>query len=147
MLSAIALAITNSRLFQGWRFRKASRMNASGCWHPTFERTSKGDGIYSVNVMVDRTRIHRVIGRESDGTTRTQCEVWIDKIRTAAREDRLALPKGRKVALSFADAGKTYIEKLGEEGGKGIPRKKRQLELYLSSVFGPSRCLKSRRST
>lgn len=102
----------------------------------TLERTSQGDGIYSVNIMVDRTRIHRVIGRESDGTTRSHCEIWIDKTRTAAREDRLALPKGRKLALSFADAGKKYVEKLAEEGGKGIPRKKRQLEMYLSPFFG-----------
>lgn len=36
----------------------------------TFERLANGDGIYSVNIMVDRVRIHRVIGRESDGTTR-----------------------------------------------------------------------------
>lgn len=102
----------------------------------TFERLKGGDGVYSVNIMVDRQRIHRVIGRESDGTTRTQCEVWIEKTRTAAREDRLALPKGRKVALSFADAGRKYIEKLKEEGGKGIDRKKRQLELYLNGFFG-----------
>lgn len=42
----------------------------------TFERVTNGDGAYSVNVMVDGQRIHRVIGRESDGTTRTQAECW-----------------------------------------------------------------------
>jgi integrase len=86
--------------------------------------------------MVDRQRIHRVIGRESDGTTKTQCDIWIEKTRTAAREDRLALPKGRKVALSFAEAGKKYIAKLKEEGGKGINRKERQFDLHLNSFFG-----------
>ena len=102
----------------------------------TFERLANGNGVYSVNIMVDRQRIHRVIGRESDGTTRTQCEVFIESTRTAAREDRLALPKGRKVALSFADAGKNYIAKLKEEGGKSINRKERQLELHLNPFFG-----------
>lgn len=102
----------------------------------TFERTNNGDGLFSVNIMVDRARIHRVIGRESDGTTRTQCEAWIDKTRTAAREDRLALPKGRKVALSFADAGLKYISKLKETAGKGNERKERQLQLYLNPFFG-----------
>ena len=34
-----------------------------------FERLANGDGIYTVNVMVDRVRIHRVIGRESDAHT------------------------------------------------------------------------------
>src|SRR5436190_16434182 len=59
----------------------------------TFERLTSGDGVYSVNIMIDRVRVHRVIGRESDGTTRTQCEAWIESTRTAARENRLSLPK------------------------------------------------------
>lgn len=101
-----------------------------------FERLANGDGVYSVNIMVDRQRIHRVIGRESDGTTRTQCEIFIEATRTAAREDRLALPKGRKLALSFADAGSRYIAKLRESGGKSIERKKRQLDIHLNPFFG-----------
>jgi hypothetical protein len=32
----------------------------------TFERLSNGDGVYSVNIMVDGQRIHRVIGRKTD---------------------------------------------------------------------------------
>ena len=102
----------------------------------TFERLANGDGIYAVNIMVDRVRIHRVIGRESDGTTRTQCETFIETTRTAARENRLALPKGRKVALTFADAAQQYITKLKEIGGKGIDRKQKQIDLHLKPFFG-----------
>lgn len=101
----------------------------------TFRRMANGDGVYSVNIMVDRIRIHRVIGRESEGTTRTQCEAFIEKTRTAAREDRLALPKGRKVALTFSDAADQYIGKLKESGGKGVDRKKRQLDIHLKPFF------------
>lgn len=101
----------------------------------TFERQRNGDGIYSVNIMVDRVRIHRVIGRESDGTTRTQCEAFIEATRTAAREDRLALPKGRKVALIFTDAARQYVAKLKEVGGRGIKRKECQLDLHLKPFF------------
>ncbi|MCW3848120.1 site-specific integrase [Sphingomonas sp. LB-2] len=104
----------------------------------TFERLGNGDGVYSINIMVDRQRIHRVIGRESDGTTRTQAEIFIETTRTAAREDRLALPKGRKVALSFADAGARYITKLRESGGRCIDRKERQLAIHLNPFFGSS---------
>jgi hypothetical protein len=64
----------------------------------TFERQANGDGLYTVNVMVDGLRIHRVIGRESDGTTRTQAEEFIDKARQDAKAGRLNLPKGRKLA-------------------------------------------------
>jgi hypothetical protein len=57
-----------------------------------FQRLENGNGLYSVNIMVDGMRIHRVIGRESDGTTRTQTEEFIEKARTDARHDRLASP-------------------------------------------------------
>jgi integrase len=102
----------------------------------TFERLGNGDGVYSVNIMVDRVRIHRVVGRESDGTTRTQCETFIETTRTAAREDRLALPKGRKVALLFCDAANQYVARLRDSGGKGVDRKERQLDMYLTPFFG-----------
>jgi integrase len=101
----------------------------------TFERLANGDGLYSVNIMVDRLRIHRVIGRESDGTTRSQCETFIERTRTAARDDRLSLPRGRKVALTFSEATPRYIAKLREIGGRGIARKERQLDLHLRPFF------------
>lgn len=53
----------------------------------TFRRDNSGDGVFSVNIMVDRQRIHRVIGRESDGVTRQQAEDFIARAsdRCAAR--------------------------------------------------------------
>ena len=83
----------------------------------TAERLRDGDLRYSVNVMVDRKRIHRVIGRESEGVTRTTAEDFIAKARYEAREGRLNLPKGRKLALTFAAAAPMYIERLRQEGG------------------------------
>ncbi len=50
------------------------------------ERQANGDARYSINVMVDRQRIHRVVGRESEGVTREQAERLIEKLRTEARE-------------------------------------------------------------
>ena len=57
-----------------------------------FERLSNGDGRYTINVMVDGQRIHRVVGKESDGVTRLQAEELIAKLRTDARHGRLNLP-------------------------------------------------------
>lgn len=102
----------------------------------TFERTASSDGLFTVNVMVDGQRIHRVVGRESDGTTRTQAEDFIQKIRRDAKEDRLSLPKGRKLALSFREAGDKYIRKLEEEGGKDLAAKRRRLKQHLVPFFG-----------
>jgi hypothetical protein len=101
----------------------------------TFERLLDGDGRYTVNIMVDGVRIHRVIGRESDGTTRTQAEAFMDKARTEARQGRLNLPKGRKVVLGFAHAALAYLDKLAEEGGKNIAKKRQHLADHLVPFF------------
>src|SRR6266568_527033 len=77
-----------------------------------FERLADGDGRFTVNIMVDGLRIHRVIGKESDGTTRTQAEEFIERARQDAKHDRLALPKSRKVALSFREAAAMYLDRL-----------------------------------
>ena len=101
-----------------------------------FERKMSGDGLFTINIMVDGQRIHRVVGRESDGTTRTQAEEFIQKIRRDAKDDRLSLPKGRKVALGFREAGEKYVRKLEEEGGKDIAAKRRRLKQHLVPFFG-----------
>jgi integrase len=102
----------------------------------TFERLANGDGVFTVNIMVEGQRIHRVIGRESAGTTRTQAEEFIEKVRRDAREGRLNLPKGRKIALGFREAATRYLEKLAEEGGKDLVMKRRRLRLHLMPFFG-----------
>ena len=101
-----------------------------------FERLANGDGIFTVNIMVDSQRIHRTIGRESDGTTRTQAEEFIAQTRTDAKRDRLALPKGRKIALAFRDAATKYIERLAESDGKDLKEKASRLRLHLTPFFG-----------
>jgi integrase len=101
----------------------------------TFERIADGDGLFSVNIMVDRRRIHRSIGRESDGTTRSTAEEFIAKVRHDARVGRLNLPKRRKVALTLATAAPLYIDRLHQEGGKNIERKRLQLEQSLIPYF------------
>lgn len=102
----------------------------------SFERLANGDGVYTVNIMVDGQRIHRVIGRESEGTTRTQAEDFIAKARNDAKHDRLALPKGRKVALSFREGAKKYLDRLKESGGKDLKAKTHRLNLHLVPFFG-----------
>jgi len=99
------------------------------------ERLIDGDVRYSVNIMVDGERIHRVIGRESDGTTRTQAEEFIETKRTEAREGRLSLPKGRKLHLTFTTAADLYLEKLKEIGGKDYVNNEQHIRLHLKPYF------------
>ena len=102
----------------------------------TFERQLNGDGLFTVNVMVSGQRIHRVIGRESDGTTRTQAEEYIEKVKQDAKAGRLNLPKGRKIELGFAEAAGKYLTKLEQEGGKDLKMKRYRLGMHLSPFFG-----------
>ena len=98
-----------------------------------------GDTRYSVNVMVDGERIHRVIGREADGVTRTQCEQYIEAKRTEAREERLNLPKRRKTPLTFAKAAKLYLDGEKESGGSDLTTKKRHVKIHLNPYLGKMR--------
>ncbi|WP_284505210.1 hypothetical protein [Caballeronia sp. INDeC2] len=41
--------------------------------------------MFAINVMADGQRIYRVVGRESDGTTRTQAEEFIAKVQSDAK--------------------------------------------------------------
>ncbi|PTQ79007.1 hypothetical protein [Nitrosomonas ureae] len=43
------------------KLASSEKLNEHGI---TFERQNNGDGVYTVNIMVDGQRIHRVIGRE-----------------------------------------------------------------------------------
>ena len=102
----------------------------------TFVRQDNGDGVFSVNIMVDAQRIHRVIGRESDGTTRSQAEEFIEKARQDAKAGRLNLPKGRKIAMGFTEAVSKYLVKLAQEGGKDLKMKRYRFSMHLSPFFG-----------
>jgi integrase len=76
------------------------------------------------------------VGRESDGTTRTHAEEFIEKLRRDAREGRLSLPQGRKVALSFRDAAGHYLERLEQGDGKDIKMKRARFDHHLVPFFG-----------
>jgi len=101
----------------------------------SFERLSNGDGRYTVSIMVEGQRIHRVIGLESGGVTRLNAEQYIEKAKTDAREGKLNLHKGRKTALGFKQASIDYLAKLVEEGGNDIKMKTMRLNHNLIPFF------------
>jgi len=105
----------------------------------TAERLKDGDIRYSINIMVDGERVHRVIGRETDGVTRSKAEELIEKVRTEAREGRLSLPKGRKTHLTFAAAAEGYLKRMEDSSGKNIKVKRRHLRQQLKPFFKDQR--------
>ncbi len=109
----------------------------------SFERLSDGDGRYTVNIMVDGIRVHRVVGKESEGVTRTQAEVFIEQARTDARKGRLNLPKGRKVVVGFREAANNYLVKLEKEGGEDLYMKKFRFDGHLKPFFKDDVLVKS----
>lgn len=100
-----------------------------------YKKHQTGDATFSVNLMVDGVRIRRSIGRESEGVTLATVEIYIEKVKTEARENRLNLPKGRKNPLRFKEAAEKYISNLELEGGKNLVRKQQQLRDYLIPFF------------
>jgi hypothetical protein len=84
----------------------------------TAEKLADGDVRYSVNIMVDGRRIHRVIGTEKAKTTRHQAEQFMEQARSDARAGRLSLPSGRKLALTFAAAADSYVKHLEDGTGR-----------------------------
>jgi integrase len=101
-----------------------------------FERKANGDGVFRVNLMVDGVRIHRVVGLESQGITLAQAEELATRLKVEARENRLSLPKGRKLALKFEEAAEKYLQKLEAVGGKDLAMKRMRLTLHLVPFFG-----------
>lgn len=101
----------------------------------TFERLNNCDARYSINIMVDGQRIHRVIGKESEGVTRQHVEDIIAKLRNDARHSRLNLPKSRKITFSFKEAAEKYLSKQNIEGAKNIKAKQYMLKLHLIPFF------------
>ena len=102
----------------------------------TAERASDGAVRWSVNVMVSGRRVHRVIGRDTDGVSRSDCETFIERARTEERDGRLQLPSGRKTWLSFAQLADRYLDRMESGGGRNLTVKRRHIEQQLKPAFG-----------
>ena len=122
----------------GTRPRRRARAPA-GQWIAEIlsaDRRANGDIRWRVQFRIDRQRVHRVIGLASEGVDRQACEAFIEKARTAAREHRLSLPRGRKVAMTLATAAPLYLARLEEGDGRNIARKRTHLHSHLIPYFG-----------
>jgi len=114
------------------KLQSTAKLNEHGI---TFERLEDGDGRFTISVMVDGQRIHRVAGKESEGMTRLKVEEMIAKLRTDSRDGRLNLPKGRKTVWGFKEASQKYLVKQKAENGKNLKSKAYQLNLHLVPFF------------
>lgn len=98
-----------------------------------------GDGRWSVNVMVARTRHHVVVGLESEGYTRTQAEDLVSTLRAKKAEKRHGIATKRGRALTVASAADDYLEYLREHAGKDLDMKATRLRLHLVRLLGAKR--------
>lgn len=101
-----------------------------------YERLEK-DGRWLINVQVNRQRIHRVVGLESQGYTRTQAEELIQQLKATKhqRAHGVVASRNRK-AYSIATAVPDYLEYLREHGGKDLGSKKRRFEQHVMPHLG-----------
>lgn len=105
----------------------------------TAMRLGDGDIRWTVNVMVSGRRVHRVIGRASEGVDRAACLAFIERVRTEERDERLSLPTGRKTWLSFQQVADRYLARMAEGGGRNLKSKRQHLNQWLAPYFGKQR--------
>jgi integrase len=101
-----------------------------------YERLPDGDGVFRINIMVNGVRIHRTLGRISDGVTPKRAWECAGELRSRALHDRLGLRKGRKTDMPFAEAAERYLDELSRTNGKDLVEKGRRLSLHLIPFFG-----------
>jgi integrase len=89
--------------------------------------------------MVSGVRIHRVIGKESEGVSRADAETFIEQARVDERAGRLNLPSKRKTHLLFAELCDRYLERQEASGGKNLKAKREQINAKLIPAFGKMR--------
>ena len=58
-------------------------------------------GRYTISVMVDGRRIHRVVGKESEGVTRLEAEELIAKLRTDSEAGEVTFNQGSQAGFKF----------------------------------------------
>ncbi len=85
--------------------------------------------------MIDGQRIHRVIGKESEGVTRQHVEDAIEKLRTDARVGRLSLPKKTKNCIGFFGGGRKISLPARRRGWQGSTFKKISIQIEFSAIF------------
>ena len=104
------------------------------------ERCADGDLRFLINAGVEGRRIHKVIGLQSQRMNYDRARAHVERVRTEAREGRLALaPKGRKLHLTFGEVATRYLDALMEGGGKNIAKKRQQLAQHLVPALGDER--------
>ncbi|MDP6108485.1 MAG: hypothetical protein QGF71_00230 [Rhodospirillales bacterium] len=84
----------------------------------TAECLKDGDIRYTVNIMVDGQRIHRVVGKESENTTRSQAEAFIEKTqsRVEKAQQRLLEPLSSNDQAKFLSLLRKLIEANNHSG-------------------------------
>jgi integrase len=100
------------------------------------ERLPDMDGVFRVNVMVGGRRVHRTLGRTSDGLTVQKAWDWMSELRVNAAQERLGLSKGRRTHMMFNEAARRYLDELARSNGKDLTEKNRRLSLHLIPFFG-----------
>lgn len=105
-----------------------------------YERLPGNDGRYSIQLRINGQKVHRVIGKESEGASRQDAEAVIERLKTEAREHRLQLPKARKSAIFFKELSAQYLKRLRQINGKNTKRKEEQFRLHLIPFLGTAPC-------
>lgn len=105
-------------------------VRAGGVEYLAMER----DGRWSINVMIEGKRTHRVIGRVSEGITHSDARDAIAHLRAGVQS---GVPrKRRSTSMTLTAAASEYLDVLTSFGGKNIQEKETHLRLHLCPELG-----------
>lgn len=101
-------------------------------------KKAKTGAAYYANIMVSGERIHRLLGKESEGFNLSRAKTALNKLRTDALdpEKQLELVGRASKQLRFDGAADLYIQTLTSTAGKNIRQKSQQLRDHLVPEFG-----------
>ncbi|MBO9650249.1 MAG: site-specific integrase [Variovorax sp.] len=102
----------------------------------TVERLKSGDVKFKVATQINRQRVSRAIGFESEGFTLEDARSVLASLRSRAREATLQLPTARKTGLTLAELSEIYLQRLEVGDGKGVEMKRSHFALHLLPHLG-----------
>ncbi|MDM0031227.1 site-specific integrase [Variovorax sp. J22P271] len=102
----------------------------------TIERLKSGDLRFKIATQINRERVSRAIGFESEGFTLDDARAVLASLRSRAREGALQLPVARKTGLLLSELAEIYLGRLEAGDGKNVGIKRAHFELHLLPHLG-----------
>jgi len=102
----------------------------------TVEVLPDGDERWSIDMRYLGERVHRTLGKKSEGWNATKALAFREERRADIREGISILPRGRMTPLRLSELANWYLSEMEASAGKNLARKRLHLERHLLPNLG-----------